>query len=154
MKKNHLFLFHYSKKQSGGRLQRAHDLLLNVLKRGAITHYSVNFNQHKDFYDFYSSNMVDVFLDNVHLAFNSRNRMYKFQGYFEIINQQRGPENVLEDKRVWLTNVYCFKYFNDFVRGEIKDQIIKRVIVNGQSGSSCFFKRFSRLNITVVPLLN
>ena len=98
--------------------------------------------------------MVDVFLDNVHLAFNSRNRMYKFQGYFEIINQQRGPENVLEDKRVWLTNVYCFKYFNDFVRGEIKDQIIKRVIVNGQSGSSCFFKRFSRLNITVVPLLN
>ena len=98
--------------------------------------------------------MIDVFLDNVHLAFNSQNHMYKFQGYFEIINQQKGPEFALEDKRVWLTNVYRFKYFNDFVRGEIKDEIIKRVIANGQSGSSWFFKRFNRLNIIVVPLLN
>ena len=65
--------------------------------------------------------MIDVFLDNFHLAFNSQNYMYKFQGYFEIINQQRGPEIVLEDKRVWLTNVYRFKYFNNFVCGEIKD---------------------------------
>ena len=110
-----MFLYHYSKKQSGGRLQRARDLLLNILKRGAITYYSVNFDQHNDFYDFYSSDMVDVFLDNVHLAFNSQSHMYKFQGYFEIINQQRGPENVLEDKRVSLTNVCCFKYFNNFV---------------------------------------
>ena len=113
--KYHMFLHHYSKKQSGGRLQRARDLSFNILKRGVITYYSVNFSQHKDFYDFHSSDMFDVFLDNVHLAFNSRNHMYKFQGYFEIINQQRGPEFVLEDKRVWLTNVYRFKYFNDFV---------------------------------------
>ena len=98
--------------------------------------------------------MIDVFLDNFHLAFNSQNHMYKFQGYFEIINQQRGPEIVLEDKRFWLTNVYRFKYFNNFVSGEIKDEIIKRVIVNGQSRSSWFSKRFNRLNIIVVPLLN
>ena len=80
--------------------------------------------------------------------------MYKFQGYFEIINQQRGTEFVLEDKRVWLTNVYRFKYFNDFVWEEINDEIIKRVIVNRQSGSIWFFKRFNRLNIIAVPLLN
>ena len=153
-KKNHMFLYHYSQKQSGGRLQKARDLPLNILKRGAIIYYSVNFDQHKDFYDFYSSDMVDVSLDNVHQAFKSQNHMYKFQGYFEIINQQRRPEIVLEDKRVWLTNVYHFKYFNDFVQGKIKDEIIKRIIVNGQSGSSWFFKRFNRLNIIVVPLLN
>ena len=94
------------------------------------------------------------FLDNVHLAFNSQNHMYKFQGYFEIMNQERGPEFALEDTRVWLTNVYRLKYFNDFFRGEIKDEITKRVIVNGQSGSSWFSKRFNRLNIIVVPLLN
>ena len=50
--------------------------------------------------------------------------------------------------------MYRFKYFNKFVRGEIKDEIIERVIVNGQSGSSWFFKRFNRLNIIVVPLSN
>ena len=149
-----MFLYHYSKKQSGGRLQRARDLPLNILKRGAITYYSVNFDQHKDFYDFHSRDMVDVFLDNVHLVFNSQNHMYKFQGYFEIINQQREPEILLEDKRVWLANVYRFKYFNDFARGEIKDEIIKRIIVNGQSGSRWFFERFNRLNIIVAPLLN
>ena len=98
--------------------------------------------------------MIDVFLDNVHLAFNSQNHLYKFQGYFELINQQRGPEFVLEDKRVWSTNVYRFKYFSDFFRGELKDEIIKRVIVNGQSGSIWFFKRFNRLNIIAVPLFN
>ena len=153
-KKNHMFLYHYSTKHSGCRLQTARDLPLNILKRGAITIYSANFDQHKDFYDFHISDMIDVFLDNFHLAFNSQNHMYKFQGYFEIINQQRGPEIVLEDKRVWLTNFYRFKYFNYFDRGEIKDKITKRVSVNGQSGSSWFFKRFNRLNIIVVPLLN
>ena len=50
--------------------------------------------------------------------------------------------------------MYRFKYFNKFVRGEIKDEIIERVIVNGQSGSSWFFNRFNRLNIIVVPLSN
>ena len=48
-KKNHMFLYHYSQKQSGGRLQKARDLPLNILKRGAIIYYSVNFDQHKDF---------------------------------------------------------------------------------------------------------
>ena len=38
-----------------------------------------------------------MFLDNFHLAFNSQNHMYKFQGYFEIINQQRGSEIVLQE---------------------------------------------------------
>ena len=54
---------------------------------------------------------------------------------------------MFEKKRVWLTNVY-----RDFVRGELSDQIIKRVIVNGESGSSWYFKRFERLNVNVVSL--
>ena len=43
-----------------------------------------------------------------------------FQGYAEIVNQQRG-ETILKDKRTWVTNVYRFKHFKEFVRGEIKD---------------------------------
>ena len=147
-----MFLFHYN--QIGSARQIANDLPLNISKRGQITYYSVNFDQHKDYYDFYSTDMVDIFLDVVYRSFDSQNLTYKFQRYFEIINQQRGSEFNLTDKRVWLTNVYRFKYFNKFVRGEIKDEIIERVIVNGQSGSSWFFKRFNRLNIIVVPLSN
>ena len=151
LKKKHMFLYHYGQQMGGSRNLRASDLPLNILKKGSITYYSVNFDQHKNFYDFYSSDIVDVFLDSVYQVFQPKSSMFKFQGYAEIVNQQRGETVVLENKRVWLTNVYQFKYFNEFVRGEIKDEIIKRVIVNGQSGSSWYFKRFNRLNIIVVP---
>ena len=104
LKKNYMFLYHYGK-QSGGSRQRLTDLPLNILKRGQITYYSVNFDQHKDYYDFHSTDMIDVFLNMVYQAFRSQNHMYKFQGYFEIINQQRGAEIILKDKRIWLTNV-------------------------------------------------
>ena len=67
------------------------------------------------------------------------------------MNQQRG-EVILEDKRVWLTNSYNSKHFNDFVRGEIRDEITKRIIANGQTGSSWYFKRFQRLTVIVVSL--
>ena len=59
---------------------------------------------------------------------------------------------MFENKKVWLTNVYNTKHFNDFVRGELSYQIIKRVIVNGQSGNSWYFKRFERLNVNIVSL--
>ena len=99
--------------------------------------------------------MIDVFLDSVRKAFQPQNNLtYNFQGYFEIINQQRGSEFNLTDKRPWLTNVYRFKYFNAFMRIEIKDEMMNRIIVNGQSGSSWFFKRFNRLSIIVTPLFN
>ena len=86
-------------------------------------------------------------MNSVYQVFRS-NKESRFQGYAEIINQQRG-EIFLKDKRVWLTNVYRSKYFNDFMRSEIKDEITKRVVVNGESGSSWHFKRFDRLNIIV-----
>ena len=51
-----------------------------------------------------------------------------------------------------MTNTFTTKHFNDFVRGELKDQITKRVIVDGQTGSSWHFKRFERLNVIVTPI--
>ena len=93
---------------------------------------------------------MDIFLNNVYQVYRP-NKENKIQGYAEIINQQQG-EIVLENKKVWLTNVYRSKYFNDFVRDELSYQILKRVIVIGQSGSSWHFKRFERLNVNVVLL--
>ena len=150
MKKNHMFLYHYN--HTGGA-KRLNELPLNVLRRAQIVYYSVNFDQHKNYYDFFSTDMIDVLLDSVYNAFKpEQNLLYKFQWYFETINQQREPERT--GKRVWLTNVFRFRHFNQFVRGEIKDEIIKRVIANGQTGSSWYFKRFNRINIIVAPLLN
>ena len=112
-KKKHMFLFHYLQTGgSGGR--RTSDLPLNILRRGPITYYSINFGQHKNFYDFFSTDVVDIFLNNVYQVYQP-NKENKIQGYAEIIKQQRG-EIVLENKKVWLANVYRSKHFNDFVR--------------------------------------
>ena len=145
-----MFLFHCGKHQQmgGNRGDRTSALPINVLKRGPITYYSINFNQHKRFYDFFTSGIVDAFLESIDEIYRPT-KENKFQGYAEIINQQRG-EIILEDKRVWLTNSFNSKHFNDFVRGEIRDEITKRIIVNGQSGSSWYFKRFERLSVIAV----
>ena len=148
MKKIHMFLYHYG--HTGSTRNLNDHVPLNILKRGKIVYYSVIFDQHKNYFDFFGTDMVGVFLDTVYKP--KGNLLHKFQGYFEIINQQREPERT--DKRVWLTNVFRFKHFNQFVRGEIKDEIIKRVVANGQTGSSWYLKRFNKINIIVVPLLN
>ena len=147
-----MFLFHYGERQMGGRRPELSTLPLNVLKRGRITYYSINFEQHKNFYDFFNSSMIDVFLDSIYEIFRP-NTEKKFQGYAEIVNQQR-VEIILQDKRVWLTNSFNSKHFNDFFRREIRDEITKRIIANGQTGSSWYFKRFQRLTIIVVSLAN
>ena len=147
-----MFLFHYGERQMGGRRPGLSALPQNVLTRGPLTYYSINFEQHKNFYDFFNSSMVDVFLDSIYEIFRP-NTEKKFQGYAEIVNQQR-VEIILQDKRVWLTNSFNSKHFNDFFRREIRDEITKRIIANGQTGSSWYFKRFQRLPIIVVSLAN
>ena len=147
-----MFLFHYGgKNQIGGRRPDRSALPLNVLKRGSITYYSINFSQH--FYHFYKSDVLDSFLDSVYKTFRPTEDC-KFQGYAEIVNQQRGQDTILEDIRAWLTNSYNSKHFNEFVRGQIRDDITKRIICNDQTGSSWHFKRFERLTVIVVSLDN
>ena len=61
-----MFLFHFN--QSGcGRMNQ--QLPLNVLKRGPITYFSINFNQLKDFYNFSEESIVDDFLHAVYTRF-------------------------------------------------------------------------------------
>lgn len=154
-KKNYMFLRHYNQQIGGARNDTAAPL--NVLKRGSITYYSINFDQHRDHCNFFSGDLAGEFLDAVHRTFTpTGNQTYKFQVFFQLVNQQRTPNNdgFLTENRTWLTNVFRFKYFNDFLRGELKNEITKKTINNGLSGSSWFFKRFERLNIIVVPLPN
>ena len=54
-----------------------------------------------------------------------------------------------ESRRIWMTNVYTCKFFNEFVRGQIKNDLMKRVIINRMSGSSWRFKRFECITMIV-----
>ena len=101
-KKIHMFFFHYgTKKQFGG--SRRSTLPINILKRNSLTYFLINYTQHKNFYDFFTSDIVDDFLQSVYEVYHPQEN--KIQAFFEIINQQRG-EVILEDNRAWLTNSF------------------------------------------------
>ena len=74
------------------------------------------------------------------------------QGYAEIVNQQQTEYIIAEITTVWLTNTYTAKHFNDYVRGSIRDDIIKRIIINGQTASGWYFKRFNRLTMIMTSV--
>ena len=92
-KKKHMFLYHYGKHQQMGGNKGARTwtsgLPISVLKREPMTYYSINFNQHKNFYNFLSSNVVDIFLNSAYKLYHTT-KENKIQGYAEVINQQRG----------------------------------------------------------------
>ena len=80
-------MFLKQKRQTGGSRNNV-NASLNILRKSIITYYSINFDQHKSFYNFYSSDMVDDFLNVVYHTFKpSKNIKYKFQAYFELVYQ-------------------------------------------------------------------
>ena len=105
VKKTHMFLFPYN--QSGGSRMNQR-LPVSVVTRGTVTYFSMNYNDHKNFYDFFQEDVVDDLLQGVYNRFNPGDE-YKFQKYAEIFNQQKGESVVSENTRVWLTNVYTVK---------------------------------------------
>ena len=132
-----MFLYHYGKQFGSGTKSI-------VLKRDKFKYYMINFNQHQNIYNFFDGGLVDEFIRAVHQNFKAGKHNRTFQGYAEIVYQQRG-EIFLENKRASLTNSFESKYFNNFVMSEIRDGITKRIIVNGETGSSWYFKKFSKL---------
>ena len=72
---------------------------------------------------------------------------FMIQGYVELINYQQTEIVNLENTRVWLINVFKGCDFNPPIRGEIKKEILKRIIINGATGSSWIFKRLNKLQI-------
>ena len=136
-KKNHNFLFHRNQ-QIGGAIKRE---LVNVLRRGPITYFSINFSQHESFYDFYNENVVNNFLNSVKDVF--------VLAYFELKNYQRTETVDLENTKVWLTDVFTGRFLNDFIENSIEKEILKRVTINGSTGSSWLFQRFNKLQLIV-----
>ena len=71
----------------GGEINQ--QLPVNILRRGPITYYSINYQQHKNLYDFFDEKIVEVFFNSVRNFFVTDGRdEFKMQGYAEIKNYQ------------------------------------------------------------------
>ena len=55
-------------------------------------------------------------------------------------------EHPLKHSRYWLTEPIQTKPFNKFVFFSIRESVLKRVIINGLTGSSWHFNRFLYIN--------
>ena len=84
--KKNMFLFHYGKHKQirGNRTQRTSTLPINVLIRGPITHLSINFTQHKNYYDFFSSGIADAFLESVYEIYRDHLKKIRFRGMLKL----------------------------------------------------------------------
>ena len=147
--KNHHFLSHC---QSGGQLP-VENKPLNILKRSNfLTSFSINFDQHQDFYIFFDSEkLVDDFLSVLELkSLPTENE--EVQGTFSLINFQPDESEYLVeiiDKRSLITDVYDCIFFNKYVKRGLTRDMLKRVAVNGLTGNNWIFKRFHRLVISI-----
>lgn len=140
-----MFIFHYNQT---GASRTNQQLPINILRRGSV---SVNYQQLKNFYDFYQEGVIDDFLQAVYNRFVSDGE-YKIQGDAEMINQQHGDFIITKNTRVWLTHTFTARHFDPYVRGLIKSEILKQVITNGLTASSWFLKRFQRLTIIMTSV--
>ena len=112
-KATHDFLKHYE----DGKNILFEEKPLDILKFSGLTIYSIDFQKHSEFYDFYNSGKrVDDFLNNVKYKFNS-NEKNSFKCSFYIENKHNSVMCSLQpsiDTRYWTTETYDGKYFNDF----------------------------------------
>ena len=51
------------------------------------------------------------------------------------------------NSRYWTTSLYEGNYFNNLIFYGLKQEILRRVIINGMFGSSWHFKRFILLSV-------
>ena len=56
----------------------------------------------------------------------------------------------LLNTRYWTTKTYNSTYFNDFIFFSLRQDILKRVIINNMLGSAWHFKRFVYLALKVL----
>ena len=119
-----------------------------------ITIYSIDYTKHQDSYNFFDSEKcVSGFLLNCKHNFKNSSQNKTFKCSFVIQNQQVSPipnAPPTLDYRYWSTSPYEGVYFNDFIFFSIKGEILNRVIINGLSGSSWFFKKFASLSLKVL----
>ena len=116
-----------------------------------MTIYSIEFQKHKDFYDFFNSEKcADDFLRNAKSKFRVGGKKW-IKCSFTIENIQNSPYlRPIINGRYWATPPYEGVYFNDFIFDGLRQNILGRVIINGTSGSSWHFKQFVLLSLKLL----
>ena len=72
---------------------------------------------------------------------------------FAIQNYQPPPEDInnvvgIYDKRIWSTQTYFGRFFNEYIRVSLINDIKKRIIVNARTGSLWRFNRYDSISVT------
>ena len=101
-----------------------------------MTTYFIEFQKHKDFYDFFNSEKcVDDFLKNVKYKLKSGGKKWIKRSF--TIENIRNPSckdlRPIINSRYWTTSPYEGVYFNDFIFHSLRQNILGRVIINGLS---------------------
>ena len=115
-KAEHDFLKNYN----DGKKQLFEDKPLEILRFPNLTIYTIDYQKHKDSYNFFNSNSCEEdFLLNVRDKFNNDNDYQKtVKCSFVIQNKQDALLPNLKpmlDARYWSTTTYSAVYFNDFI---------------------------------------
>ena len=150
-KAEHDFLNHFSE----GKEQSFETKPIDVRTlQKKITIYSIDYSKHKDSYNLFDSEKcVSDFLLNCRTKFKNSEQNKTFKCSFTIQNQQKSPiPNVPPsfDTRYWSTSPYESVFFNDFIFFSLKSEILNRVIQNGLSGCSWYFRKFASLSLKVL----
>ena len=154
-KVKHNFLKHYGKGLSiddntDGNLDKP----INIINIPPIRKIEITFKEHSSFYDFIDSvAVVDSFLAQVkNLMQNYKNNVLLRAG-FSIENVQQPLDNYSEplvQTRYWSTKPFQTKSLNDFVLFKVREDILKRVLINELSGSAWNFNKFNYLNVKIL----
>ena len=152
-KKAHDFVKHYEE----GKEALVEDKPLDIVKTLNIVKYQISYAKHSDYYNFSDSEQViNEFLTNVKLHYKPQGQA-QFKASFTIENYQpSGSEDQLPlyNTRYWSTDVYHGNYFNFFVYYNLRQDISKKVISNGLSGSSWLFSKSLNLSVSVYKNVN
>ena len=142
----HDFLKHYDDRQN----IPFEDKPVEIKKTGAVTSYEISVNKYREYYNFENAQqVVDDFLRNVRSKFRSKGEVLLKCGFLIENIQQFVQENLrpIVNTRYWTTEPFKTMYFYDYIFYSFRENILKRVIVNGISGISWRFRRFIYLNL-------
>lgn len=72
------------------------------------------------------------------------------QEHAQIISVELTEIVELENLRAWVKKVYFGRYFNNVVRQNMKQDILKSVRIIGETGSSWRVRRFNKIQVNVI----
>ena len=104
---------------------------------------------------FNSEKLVNEFLLSIKSKIFRSNTDFYIRCGFSLKNMQASltdDDVSLTNSRYWSTELIQTKSFNDFVFFSLRESILKRVINNGLTGSSWFFKRFLYINVKTIKV--